>query len=239
VTLTERVLNAGLRAAFRIACRIDTSELRRVPAHGPGFILTNHTSNVEGPAIYVFIQPRPATALAKRELWSNPITRFVMETWRTIPIERGRVDKKALAAAFRALDHGQFLGVAPEGTRSRNGVLGEGHPGIAILAASRRVPIYPVGHTGFNEMMRNLLHLRRTRIKFRVGRPFEIVLPKPVQERRPTPSQLRAVTTEIMYQLATLLPEDRRGRYRDLSGATTEFLSFTDDSSAGHTQGTR
>ena len=231
MTLTERILNAGLRAAFRVACRIDTSELRRLPARGPGIILTNHTSNVEGPAIYVFIQPRPATALAKRELWSNPITRFVMETWRTIPIERGRVDKKAIRAAFAALDRGQFLGVAPEGTRSRSGVLGEGHPGIAILATSRRVPIYPVGHTGFNEMMRNLVHLRRTRIKFRVGRPFEIVLPNPTAQSRPTPSQLRAATNEIMYQLASLLPENRRGRYRDLSAATTDFLAFTDGQS--------
>ena len=103
-------------------------------------------------------------------------------------------------------------------------MLGDGHPGVAMLAASRTVPIYPVAHTGFNKIVRSILHLRRTRVTLRVGRPFRIVLPG----GRATPSQLRSVTREIMYQLAALLPAELRGRYRDLSAATTEYLAFTE-----------
>ena len=222
MTLTERFVNAAMRVALRLVCRLDVSELRRLPEHGPGFLMTNHTSNVEGPALYVFVQPRSATAMAKRELWHNPITRFIMQIWKTIPVDRGRVDKRAIRRCLAALDSGMFLGVAPEGTRSKTGSLGQGHPGIAMLASLRRVPIYPIAHTGFESMTRNVLRLRRPRITLRVGRPFFVDPP----EGRPTPSQLRAITSEIMYQMARLLPPERRGHYHDLSKSTTEYLTF-------------
>jgi 1-acyl-sn-glycerol-3-phosphate acyltransferase len=184
--------------------------------------MTNHTTNADGPAIYVFIQPRAATAIAKRALWHNPVTRFFMRLWKIIPIDRGRVDTHAIRRCLRALDDGLFVGVAPEGTRIRTGALGPGHPGVAMIAAARRVPIYPVAHTGFDRIIPGLRRLRRATVTIRVGRPFVVR----DLGTRPRPAQLREITTEIMYQLATLLPPERRGKYIDLDRATTQYLEF-------------
>jgi 1-acyl-sn-glycerol-3-phosphate acyltransferase len=225
VTLFELLVNAAMRGAFRVACRLDIKALSDLPPQGPAILMTNHTTNLDGPAIYVFIQPRKATAIAKRELWANPITRFFMQIWKIIPINRGRVDKRALKRCVAALDQGMFLGVAPEGTRSRSGILGQGHPGIAMLATTRRVPVYPVVHVGLNEVFRSLRRLRRSRVTVRVGRPF---LVRPI-EGRPSTSQLRRIASEIMFQMALLLPPHLRGNYRDLGVMTTDYLTFVDE----------
>jgi 1-acyl-sn-glycerol-3-phosphate acyltransferase len=193
---------------------------------GPALLVSNHTTNIEGPAYYVFIQPRRATALGKRELWDNPFTRFFMKTWDVIPVRRSAVDRAALRAAVAALDDGQFLGVAPEGTRSKTGKLRRAHPGIALLATTRRVPIYPMVHWGFLELGRNLKRLRRTRVEFRIGRPFVVRIP---EATKLTSAALRQITDEMMYEVARVLPASMRGAYEDLENHASEYLEYIDE----------
>jgi len=223
VSFRERVLNVIVRLALRIACKLETHELEQIPDNGPGILLANHTTYIEGPMIYVLLSPRQATALAKRELWQNPITRFFMTTWHIIPINRGRVDSTAMRAALQALDDGRFLGVAAEGTRSKTGVLGQGHPGATFLATSKDVPVYPVAQWGLVNLSRNLKRLRRTPVTVRVGTPFYVRKPgnEPI-----TSGDRRRMIDEMMYQLALLMPEELRGYYSDLSQASTEYLEF-------------
>jgi len=225
VTYTERVVNIVLRAVFRAVCRMDVSDLQKLPRRGPAILMSNHTTNIEGPAYYLFIQPRPATALGKRELWDNPVTRFFMNLWGIIPVSRGQVDRTALRAAFRALDDGKYLGIAPEGTRSATGVLRSAQPGIAMLASKRRVPIYPVVHWGFLNLGRNLRRVRRTRVTIRVGRPFRVRAERGAQL---SANDLRAITDEMMYQLATILPPRFRGDYADAGRREPRYLEFLD-----------
>jgi 1-acyl-sn-glycerol-3-phosphate acyltransferase len=219
----ERFINAILRVIIRVVFRLDAHELSKLPLKGPAILVSNHTSNLEGPIYYVLIQPREATGLAKRELWENPATRFFMQLWGLIPVSRGRPDPKAINRALRALEKGKFLGIAPEGTRSRSGELQRGFPGTALLATAKQVPIYPMAHWGMTELSRNLRRLRRTPLTFKIGRPF-LLLRK--SERRPSLEELREMTDEMMYQLALLLPDGYRGYYRDLSRLSTKYLRF-------------
>lgn len=223
MTYTERIVNVILRAVLRALCRINTNELRRIPRRGPVILMANHTSNIEGPAYYLFIQPRPATALGKQELWENPITRFFMKTWGVIPVARGQVDRSALKAAIRALDEGKLLGIAPEGTRSKSGALRRAQPGIALLATMRRVPVYPVAQWGFHNLGRNLKQIRRTRVTIRLGKPFVVA---DTEGSRPGSQELREITDEMMYELARALPPRYRGRYADIPETPPRHLTY-------------
>ena len=223
VSLRERVVNAVIRALIKIAFRLEASDLAKLPQAGPGLLVANHTSYLEGPIIYVLIRPRQITAIAKRELWSNPLTRFFMNTWHIIPISRGRVDSAAMQAALQTLEEGRYLGIAAEGTRSKTGKLGKGHPGATFLATAKNVPIYPVAQWGLADLGENLKRLRRTPLTIRVGAPFHLRKPdnSPITSR-----DRRKMIDEIMYQLALLMPEELRGHYTDLSQLTTEYLDF-------------
>ncbi len=223
MSLRERVVNAVIRALIKIACKLEASDLEKLPQDGPGILVANHTSYLEGPIIYVLIRPREATAIAKRELWSNPLTKFFMNTWHIIPISRGRVDSAAMNAALQALEEGRYLGVAAEGTRSKTGTLGKGHPGATFLATAKNAPIYPVAQWGLAELGTNLKRLRRTPLTIRVGAPFYLRKPDdtPITSR-----DRRKMVDELMYQLALLMPEELRGHYSDLSQLTTEYLDF-------------
>lgn len=225
VSYTERIVNVVLRAVFHLICRMNVSELQKLPPRGPALLVSNHTTNIEGPAYYVFIQPRPATALGKRELWKHWYTRFFMELWDIIPVTRGQVDRRALTDAMRALDRKMIMGIAPEGTRSRSGVLGSGHPGVALLATRRPVPIYPVVHWGFLDLGRNLRRLRRTTVTFRVGPPFRV---RTAESARLSSAVLREITDEMMREMAKLLPERKRGAYADAVQIPPKHLEYVD-----------
>ena len=209
---------------MRLIARIDARDIRKLPRRGPGILITNHTTNLEGPAEYLFMQPRRATALGKRELWDHWYTRMFMKLWGVIPLNRGEVDTGAIRSAIRALDRGMYLGIAPEGTRSKTGILKRGLPGIAIIAARKPVPIYPLAQQGFLTMGKKLKRFRRPAITFRLGRPFVVRVPKGLKMTAPL---LRDIADEIMTELARLLPSHQRGPYSDAANGAPRYLVYT------------
>ena len=69
----------------------------------------------------------------------------------------------ALEVAAGVLRRGHVLGIYPEGTRSRDGLLHRGHTGVAQLALMTGAPIVPVGLVGTDRIQP---------IGARVPRPF-------------------------------------------------------------------
>lgn len=223
MTGRERLVNGALRLILDTICTIDKEWIAGIPQTGPAILLSNHTSIFEGPMYYVFIQPRKATAIAKSEAWNSRVERFFMNTWGIIPVDRGKVDRRAISECFAALKRGWFLGIAPEGTRARDEVLQEGLPGATLIASQARVPIYPLAQWGFRAVPRNLAKLRKTRVHVRVGRPF---LLEKSDGSRVSGNDRRQMTHEMMYQIARLLPPRLRGRYADLSQMSEQFIRY-------------
>lgn len=92
----------------------------------------------------------------------------------------------------------------PEGTRSRTGQIGEGHPGTAMIARRTGAPILPVAITGTEGIAWPGVFLRPRSISYIrvvVGEPF--MLDHNAQTNSET---LRADTVEIMRRIASLLP---------------------------------
>ncbi len=221
--VTERIVNRGMKFLIHVICRVEAPDVRKIAPIGPAIVMINHTTNIEGPALYVLLRPRKTTGMGKIELWQNPFTRFLMRLWGAIPVHRGRVDSVALRACIEALEGGSFLGVAPEGTRSKTGCLKQGHRGMAMLATRTGVPVYPAAQWGFRDIGRNLKKLKRTPVTIKIGPPFTVQLP---ENTGPSARVLHRMADEMMYQIARILPARHRGVYSDLSKMTTDYLQF-------------
>ncbi|MHC1692359.1 MAG: lysophospholipid acyltransferase family protein [Sphaerochaetaceae bacterium] len=208
---SERFVNALLRGLFHLLFRLDTKALDQLPHTGPALMIVNHTSNFEGPMIYVFSQPRKMVALAKKQLWDHWITGFLMNLWHSIPVDRENMGRESMDQCFEVLERGELLAIAPEGTRSKDGTLQEGKAGVAFIAYRKQVPLLPIVTLGFERFSQNIKHLRRTPITIKVGKPFEIIQ----KSGRLDAITRQALVDEIMLRLAELMPPDRWGFYQN------------------------
>jgi 1-acyl-sn-glycerol-3-phosphate acyltransferase len=222
MSLASSVVNTTIKSLARLLCRVDASALAGVPAHGPLLLVANHINFLDAPVVYTHLLPRPLTGLVKAETWDNPLMAFLFTTWGGIPIQRGEPDRSALHQALQALNAGKIVAVAPEGTRSGDGRLKHGHPGIATLALRSRAPLLPLACYGAEQFRGNLSRLRRTDFHISVGAPFTVE----TGEGKVTRALRQAITDEIMYQIAALLPPAYRGEYADLAAATQKYLRF-------------
>ena len=120
-----------------------------------------------------------------------------------------------------AMDQGFFVCIAPEGTRSKNGVLGKGKAGVIQLALYTGSPVLPVVHYGGERIWENIRHFRRTPFCFRAGRPFRIKF-----EGRPDREERETILGEVMGQMARLLPAEMRGVYAEAAERDCTYLEF-------------
>jgi 1-acyl-sn-glycerol-3-phosphate acyltransferase len=214
------LINFIIRVYTRITCRIDAPDLQSVPMQGPLIVITNHTGQIEVPLLFAHLQPRKMTGWAKVEAWDNKFLNWVFGVWGIIPVRRGEADMHALKAALRALEKGYIFGIAPEGTRNRNGILIRAQPGTVTLALHTGAPVLPVAHWGGEKLMKNLKRFKRTDFHIRLGQPFKV----DTQGVKVTAEIRQQIVDEMMYEVAKLLPEEYRGVYSDLSKATGNFL---------------
>ena len=222
MSLAFNLVTGSIKVIFGVICKVDTEPIHRIPTEGPLILVCNHINFLEAPVMYSHLQPRRLTGLAKAETWDDPLLGPLFSLWEAIPVRRGEADLEALRMAWKALEQGKILAIAPEGTRSGDGRLMRGHPGIVPLALHANYPLLPVAYFGHEVFPQNIRHLQRTPFHVRVGRKFTI---KPPASRLNS-VQRQAITDEIMYQLAMLLPENNRGFYSQVECATTDWLVF-------------
>jgi 1-acyl-sn-glycerol-3-phosphate acyltransferase len=222
MTITTRIVNTAVKTCTHVVCRVDSNQLVQVPQKGPLILVTNHIASLEVPLVYVHLQPRPVTGFVKAETWENPFMGYLFDLWGGIPLRRGEADVEAIRQALDALEAGNILALAPEGTRSFNGRLQRGRPGTALMSLRSGAPVMPLVYFGVEKVNENLKRLRRTDFNIVVGRPFYVH-----NAGLKVTSQVRQqITDEIMFQIAALLPPPYRGVYSNLSSATENFLRF-------------
>lgn len=207
------------RGLTRLLCRIDGESINSIPQQGPLILVCNHINAIELGVVFPRLHPRSVTGFAKSETWDNPILGPIFNIWEIIPIQRGQADLTALRQGLKVLETGNILVITPEGTRSGDGRLKQGHPGVAMLALHSGAPIMPMVYYGNESFYRNVRRLRRTDISIRVGKSFRVETPGGASTE-----VRRQITDEIMYQMAMLLPPQNRGFYSDLSRASSEYL---------------
>ena len=222
MTLTAQIMNPVFKQITRILCRIDDSHWEKIPGNGPLLLIVNHINFIEVPIMYTHLLPRPLTGFVKAENWEKPFTRWLFTMWNAIPLQRGEADMSAIRAGLAALSDGKILTVAPEGTRTGDGRLLAGHPGMVTMALKAKAPLLPVAYYGTEMLWDNVRHLRRTDFHMKVGQLFYL----DDKGQRVTRGIRQQMADEIMVQLARLLPEPYRGHYADQSAWSEEFLHF-------------
>ncbi len=131
--------------------------------------------------------------LAKEELMEIPLLGGFLRKWGVIGIRRGKADVGAIKEALRLLKSGEKLLLFPEGTRIREGQVGEAHTGAAMFATRTGVPIIPVYITPQK-------HWFFRRIKIVFGTPY-----KPEYEgKRATPEDYERIANDIMDRVHAL-----------------------------------
>jgi 1-acyl-sn-glycerol-3-phosphate acyltransferase len=201
-------VNLTIFLLLKALCRVDSSELASVPRTGPLIIATNHVSFLEVPILYTFLLPRRLVGLTKTETFDNRFFGYLANLWKAIPLRRDVVDSHAFKASLEVLKDGAILAVAPEGTRSHDGVLQMGHAGVITIAALSGAPILPVAHFGGERFWHNMKRIRRTRVAIRVGETIRVS-----RDRVRTRTGREEVLRTTMQALAALMPEKYSGYY--------------------------
>jgi len=220
MSLSKQFIVALFRAVTSSVFRIDDAQLTQVPEHGPLILVTNHINIMEIPIIYSHLQPRPLHGMVLADRWKNRIVAWGLDVCGTIPLERGGVNLDAMRRALNLLNEGGMLIISPEGTRSSNGRLQNGHPGIVPLALKSGAPLLPVGYYGGENYKENVKKLKRTDFHLIVGKPFCLSAGGETATREVR----QQMVDEVMYQLASILPEAYRGNYADMTKKTERYL---------------
>jgi 1-acyl-sn-glycerol-3-phosphate acyltransferase len=222
VSLSHRFVVIFFKALTSLICRIHDQELKRIPAHGPLIIYTNHVNVLEIPIIYTHLQPRKVHGMLLAERWKIPVMNWVFDVTETIPLHRGEADFSAIRAGLKALERGEMLIISPEGTRSHDGKLQPAHPGAVLLALHSGAALIPVGYYGGENYTSNLRSFKRTDFHLAVGNPFHL----DTHGEKVTREVREQMVHEMMAQLAMVLPPEYRGVYAHPSGSTIQYLKF-------------
>lgn len=185
----------------------------RLPKEGGALITTNHLSRLDTPILLAITDRDDLVAIVAKEYKEKPFFKWVLEKVGTMVwMDRTMTDFYAIREALDHLRHGAMVGIAPEGTRSRDssGLL-EGKPGAALMAARASVPIVPVGIVGSEKINQHFLRIQRPPVTIRVGAPYWL----PEMDRDDRQEWLARNTDEIMCRIAALLPAEYRGFYSE------------------------
>jgi 1-acyl-sn-glycerol-3-phosphate acyltransferase len=199
--LAKALLSRPLRRLYRIEVDGDS----RLP-DGPAIVTANHRSFMDS-IFLAHVIDRPVSFLAKAEYFDRRRTAWIFRSTGQIPLRRGSPSgaRRALDAALGVLARGGVVGVYPEGTRSRDGMLHRGTLGPARLAATSGAPIVPVGLVGTDLVQAPDQRLPRVKkgVRVRFGTPLRL-------NRRDANDRayLRDATDALMNDIATLCGQE-------------------------------
>ena len=124
-------------------------------------LLSNHQTMIDSflvglAAFYPksWIKPRlmPWNPAAAENFYKSRLLAWLAYNWKCIPVKRGRRDLHALHRMTEELKQG-VMTLFPEGTRTRDGSVGDGRPGSGLVILSTHPTVIPVAIEGMNRVL--------------------------------------------------------------------------------------
>jgi 1-acyl-sn-glycerol-3-phosphate acyltransferase len=178
-----------------------------LPSNSETFVvMSNHQSYYDIPVMYQTLKRR-LRMVAKTELFRVPIWSRAMHESGMIELNRTnrRAALESLKRAGEQIRNGTNVWIAPEGTRSRTGVLGPFKTGGFHMALEARVRILPITVDGSGDVM------SANTLLMTPGRTVRVAVHEPVDPavfgRRRREELIRVVRAAI----ASGLPAEMRG----------------------------
>ncbi|MCA9932545.1 MAG: 1-acyl-sn-glycerol-3-phosphate acyltransferase [Ardenticatenaceae bacterium] len=210
-----------MRMLIRLVARIlifliadvETIHVDYLPKSGKCIVASNHLGRIDAILTLTVTNRDDLILMIAEKYHKSAMWRFVAKNIDAIWLNRFETDFHAMREVTRRLQNGQFLAIAPEGTRSQTEALIPAKSGAAFLAAKTNAPIIPVALYGTEDraVKTNLRRLKRSKVVMRAGKPFTL----PPLDRKNRDAYLEAQTDEIMCRIAAMLPEQYRGVYAD------------------------
>lgn len=218
-------MKVSLTPVFHTLWKVRVEDRDRIPTRGPVILAPNHRSFMDSMFLPLVVKRR-MTFVAKAEYFDSWKTRWFFQGAGQIPIRRegGNASERALATARGVLDAGNVLGIYPEGTRTRDGLLHRGHTGVARLALETGAPIIPVGLIGTDEVQptdrRRPNFFREVVIRF--GEPLDLARYHGVEHDRLV---LRDIADELMFEIQALTGYEYEDTYATKQRADPEIAA--------------
>lgn len=201
-----RSLSLPLRRAW-----LDVEHVGRenVPTTGPVVLAANHLAFIDS-LLVMYSLKRSVAFLGKAEYLDHPVASRLFPMTGMLPLDRsGRRTRVTLDRANQILTDGGIVGVHPEGTRSRDGLLGEGHRGVAQMALRASAPVVPVALVGTDDAqpVGQAVPNFRGKVQVRFGAPIGL---GPWADAPRSATSRTGLTNEIMDAIAALSGQERR-----------------------------
>jgi 1-acyl-sn-glycerol-3-phosphate acyltransferase len=204
VRLLYPVCVGGAQMGLRIAgVRRRAEGVENIPP-GVCLFVSNHVSNVDPPVVVGCIPGRVAL-LAKREVFRLPFLGTAMRLGRFIPVKRE--DPSAARASVRLarkyMKEGISYLIFAEGTRSRDGRLGEFKRGSFLLAIEAGAPVVPVSVIGTQHLLPRGAFLIRPGIA-------RVVFHPPVDVTQFSAATRKDLADRVRSAIASALPSEQQ-----------------------------
>ena len=183
-----------------------------VPTTGGALLLSNHLSFLDPAVIGVQLR-RPASYLAKSELFDVPLFGRVIPKLNAFPVRQGAGDIGAVRETIKRLKEGHVLTVFPEGARSLTGELEPLAGGFTLIVRKVDVPIIPVGIDGsFQAWPRGQSMFKPHPVRVKFGEPMNVQQMKPAE-----------IVVKVETALRELIADLRRMKEQEESQTVSHF----------------
>ena len=209
-TLMYQLGRSLTRFCFGTFGRIEVTGAENVPPYGPVILVSNHLSFNDPPLLATSVS-RPLYFVGKKELFANPVSRFLLRGAHVSPFDRSGSGIDAMRALIGHLDKDRIVVLFPEGHRSPDHTMKEGMLGVVYLALKSQATILPVGVTGTQNFPGWRMPLPLCKLKVNIGQPFSL----PGLEGKPSKEVMQSILDMIMDRVAAQLPSEFRGVYGD------------------------
>lgn len=182
---------------LKLFFRLKVEGERNVPREGGVILASNHCSLLDPPLVGVSSR-RPVYFLAKKELFEHWGFGTLIAALHAFPVSRG-FGRKAIEQVLRILKKDRVVLLFPEGTRQKDGTLGQARAGVGMIALKSGKPIVPVWVSGSHRAWRAFIGLRRVRVCF--GKAIQPGEFRTAEDRR---QRYQCISDQVMEEIGKM-----------------------------------
>mgnify|MGYP001098858683 FL=1 len=193
-------MNAFVRyvtmGVYKLFYNFHIEGVENIPQDRALVMASNHRSYAD-PVILTMPMKKPVTYMAKEELFKNKLFGWFIRKLGAFPVKRGTGDMQVIDDAVDILESGRHLVIFPEGTRSKDGKVGKGKTGVALIAARSGADVLPCGII----FEGGKLHFR-SKLTLRFGK---VIPAEEIAVTDGSPKELKAAKLRIMSAITELV----------------------------------
>ncbi len=123
-----------------------------IPLQGGILVVANHASYLDIPLLGCGVRRR-LWFLGRHDLFPIPVLNRILQSLGWIPLRQGRLDRNAFGKAVSLIQDGKAVVIFPEGSRTVDGNLQNGKPGVGVIVAQAGCSVVPAYIRGTYEAL--------------------------------------------------------------------------------------